>query len=81
MIKRVDFLGSFLCHTGDGQDVVVNVFVDIIDAATNADLNAELMGHKSLRTEDGLAVNRVEKGRYEIPATGDELTCDDPSAP
>ena len=38
-------------------------------------------GLRELRTDTGLAVNYVEKGRYTLVQTGDELTSSDPDAP
>ena len=35
----------------------------------------------SIKTEAGNLVNRVDKGLYEVAATGEKLSSDDPSAP
>ena len=81
MIIREDYVGSFRCQKDDGQEVVIDIYQDIIDAATRDQPTAEIGGPKSLRTQDGLTVNRLEKGRYEIVQTGEVLTSDDPNAP
>jgi hypothetical protein len=81
MIKREEYLGSFRCQASDGRCVVVHIYEDVIDAASRGHPTGEIRGLKSLRSEDGLAVNRVEKGRYEIAVTGEILTSDDANAP
>jgi hypothetical protein len=81
MIKREEYLGSFRCQASAGQEYVVDIAQEVIDAATFDNPNGEIPGLKSLRTRDGLAVNRLEKGRYEIAVTNEILTSDDPNAP
>jgi hypothetical protein len=56
-------------------------FVGIIDAGNTRDRNAEIEGMKTIRTDGGNTVNRIEKGKYQIVATGQILRSSDPDAP
>ncbi len=81
MIKRVEHVQTFEAVGDDGRNYVLNVFVEIIDAKTQGDPEAEIPGLKSIKTSDGESVNRVSKGRYQIVSTGVELTADAADAP
>jgi hypothetical protein len=49
--------------------------VDLLDVRTHGDLNAApLEGLHEIRTSDGLSVNFLGNGRYEIVQTGEILT-------
>ncbi len=43
--------------------------------------HSSIEGISSLKTECGLAVNRIEKGSYQIVQTGELLKSNDPTAP
>ncbi len=73
--------GSFTAKAEDGTDHVLHIFTTILDAGTRGDPGAELEGLKELRTEDGQAVNRLDKGKYQIDGTDEILVSDDPDAP
>ena len=49
-------------------------------AGSMEDPNAEIEGLKELQTEDGLHVNRLEQGKYQIVVTGEVLVSKDPGA-
>jgi len=80
-VKRVDRRGSFKATGASGKTHSVGIFVDVIDCGTMFDPKAEADGMRSLRTSNGLDVNLIDKGRYQIVQTGEELTSDDPNAP
>jgi len=81
MIKRTEHRGSFTAVDEEGHEHTIHIYVDVVDAATMGDPNAEIEGLKSLKTEDGGNVNRLEKGKYQIVQTGQILTSGDPAAP
>jgi len=58
----------------------LNVFVDILDARTMEDPHAEIEGLQTLLTDEGHHVNYLEKGKYQIVATGKILTSNHPDA-
>ena len=81
-IKRTERRGEFRARDGFGHWHTVIVFQQIVDASTETDRNAEMLGSKILQTEDGRSVNQVSKGLYEIvdrPTV--RLASDDPNAP
>lgn len=79
--KDIRHVSSFSAVGEDGRTETIHVFVDVLDAGTRADPNAGIEGLKLLRTDTGDAVNRLEKGEYEVVATGEILRSDDPNAP
>ncbi len=81
MVKDIRHKGSFIAVDEDGHEHRLHVLVEIIDAGSKDDTNAELEGLKRLQTDDGRPVNRRGKGKYEIVESGKVLTSDDPSAP
>lgn len=81
MIKRRERRGSFPAIGENGRQVRINVYVDIIDAGHQKDPHAEIEGPlKELRTDDSDAVNRLEKGKYQVVSTGEILRSQDASA-
>jgi hypothetical protein len=81
MLKEIRHTGSFVAVGEDGTEQTIHIYTHIIDAGTRANPYAELQGLKELRTEDGGAVNRIEKGKYQVVQTDEILTSDDPNAP
>ena len=65
----------------NGHRHQLNVFVDIIDAGTLSNPNAEKEGLMFIKTSDGAVVNRLEKGKYQIVVTNSILTSDEQDAP
>ena len=78
MIKHT---GTFEAIGSDSETYTVFVFTNYIDAGTKTDPHAALEGLKELRTFDGLAVNRVNKGEYKVVQTGISLRSDSRDAP
>lgn len=73
--------GSFLAYHKDGRCVNLNIYTDMINAGTFDNPKAVIPGLKEIKTDDGLSVNRLDKGKYQIVITGEVLTSDDPNAP
>lgn len=74
-------VGRFQAVGDDGRKYTVVIHADILDAATAEDPNAVEEGIRSLRTVQGQAVNRLEKGKYRILLSGVTLKSDDANAP
>lgn len=72
---------SFSAQDDTGKAYILHVYVDILDAGTFDNPTATIEGLKSLQTSDGEPVNRLEKGRYEIVRTGQQLNSSEPDAP
>lgn len=72
---------SFTAIDPDCQPVTLHVMVDVVDAGTRRDPTATVDGFKSIETNDGKTVQRIDKGVYQIVATEQRLTSDDPDAP
>jgi hypothetical protein len=81
MGKRIQHKQSFPAVDEHGASHTLNVFVEILDARTFGNPHGEVEGIKSIRTQDGMAVNRLDKGSYQIVSTGQILSSDDPGAP
>jgi hypothetical protein len=79
-VKRTEKRGSFQATGSDGRIYTVDIWVQIVNVANRANPNAEADGLIELITSDGLAVNRLDTGRYEIPAIRLALTSDDLNA-
>jgi hypothetical protein len=63
----------------NGKRRVLNVWVKSIDTSTLQG-RSSIDGLPAIRTEDDLAVNRLERGHYQIVATGEILKSNDPNA-
>ena len=81
MANELRQTGSFVATSEDGEEYTIHEFTKFIDVGTRRDPTRQIRGLRELRTEDGRAVNHLEKGRYEIVQTGQILMSDDPDAP
>lgn len=81
MGKETRNTGSFVAVGEDGMEHTIHITSEIAGMGTRGNPNAERKGMKQLRTQDGDAVNRLGKGKYEIVMTGEILQSDDPDAP
>lgn len=72
---------TFTARSKDGQEFVLHVYTNFIAVGTLSNPRAEVPGLKRLRTSDGMAVNRLDSGRYEIVQTGVVVMSDAPDAP
>jgi putative component of toxin-antitoxin plasmid stabilization module len=73
--------GSFSATGDDGRQYEVYIYTNFIKAGTFGDPNAVVEGLKELRTSDGMAINRLQQGEYEIVQTGVVLRSSSPDAP
>jgi hypothetical protein len=80
MRKRTKHTGSFTATDPSGRRYDLHIYTTYIDA-TDSGGHGEIAETSSMKTLDGLHVNRLGKGLYEIAATGLSLTSSDPSAP
>jgi hypothetical protein len=77
-----EYKGSFPAVREDnGQTVTLHVYQTVVDAGTRRSPGATVRGQRSIRTDDGATVNRLEKGRYEIAESGLLLRSDAEDAP
>lgn len=67
---------TFAAHTEDGHQVTIHEITEFLEVGTPD----ETSGLAELLTDDGRPVNRIEKGKYQLVATGEILTSDDPNA-
>ena len=81
MIKEVRRTGSFVAVDNEGNEYTIHVYTKILDASTMGNLGAEKEGEEILITDEGLSVNRLKKGEYQIVQTGEIIYSDDPDAP
>jgi hypothetical protein len=61
---------EFTALAEDGTSVTIEEFTDLIDAGTLDNPNASIRGSKTLLTGDGMHVNVVGEGEYEVVGTG-----------
>jgi len=73
--------GSFRAVDEEGNEHTLDIWTTMIETPTRGDPDARIEGLKELRTEDGLAVNRMEKGKYQVVQTGQILRSQDREAP
>jgi hypothetical protein len=73
--------GSFRATGSDGRQYTVYIYTDFIDIGSFQNPNAVVEGLKELRTSDGMPVNRLQQGEYEIVQTGIVLRSSSPAAP
>jgi hypothetical protein len=62
-----------------GNRYYLHVFTEYADASDSGG-PGEIPVRAIIKTQDGQPVNRQDKGKYEIAATGLELTSTDPAA-
>jgi hypothetical protein len=73
--------GTFTAYDDFGQEHVIYIYTDIIDAGSNTNPHATIEGMKELLTESGECVNSKENGVYEVVSSGLLLHSDAPNAP
>ena len=74
---------TFNAISDDGQKFTIYEFTKYLNAGSFENPNKTIEGTKELRTSDNEAVNRLEKGKYEIlnPFGNIKVTSNDPNAP
>jgi hypothetical protein len=69
-MKRTKKTREFVAQAEDGTTVTIEEFTDFVHAGGMGDPNAEVEGLKSLVTTDGMHVNVLGEGEYEIVESG-----------
>ena len=72
---------SFVGRGEHGSHVRINEFTEFINVSSTDHLAEEIPGMKELMTDDGRHLNRIEKGKYQIVATGEIVVSEDRNAP
>ncbi len=72
---------SFPVKDEEGYVHTLEEHVEIHDETCMDGKPREREGIREITTRDGEPVNRIKKGKYQIAATGETLTSDDPQAP
>lgn len=70
----------FEASDANGNSFTIIEFTEFIEVSTRGGTQT-VAGKKSLRTTDGQPVNRLAKGKYQLPLLGLDLHSDDPDAP
>jgi hypothetical protein len=71
----------FTADGNDGRQYTIYIYTDLIDAGSFEDPNTVAEGFKELRTSDGMVVNLLQEGVYQIVQTGVVLRSSSPDAP
>ena len=61
--------GEFVAQTEDGTTLTIEEFTDFVHAGGMGDPKAEVEGLKTLLTRDGMHVNVLGDGEYQIVET------------
>ena len=62
--------GQFIATDEKGRRYTIVIYTNIIKAGTFENPSGEVEGMTELKTFEGMAVNRLEKGKYQIVPTG-----------
>lgn len=78
--KWAEHTGDFVATSQSGEQRTFFIFThfDEVHTATGV---VKVALQKELRTEDGNAVNRIGKGRYQVLGDANEWASSDPEAP
>lgn len=76
-----EHMGSFAATTQGGQTMVLHSYVQKIDVSTLSGGHQTVDGMKSIVTANGEPVNYLEKGKYKLVSTGQELYSSDANCP
>jgi hypothetical protein len=74
-------MGQFIATDENGRRYTIMIFTNVVKAGTLENPSMKVEGMKELKTFEGMAVNRLEKGKYQIVQTGIILQSDSPDAP
>lgn len=80
VVERIEERGYFLAYDDEGNEYTIYQYVEILNVSTMEDPGGEIEGLKSLRTAQGQAVNRLDKGQYMLVETDHTLYSDDEDA-
>ena len=74
-------IGQFIGTDENGRRYTILIYTNVIKAGTFENPSMEVEGIKELKTFEGMAVNRLEKGKYQITQSGIIVQSDSPNAP
>ena len=74
-------IGQFIATDENGRRYTILIYTNVVKAGTFENPSMEVEGMKELKTFEGMAVNRLEKGKYQIVPTGIIVQSDSPDAP
>ena len=63
-------IGQFFATDENGRRYTILIYTNIIKAGTVENPSGGVEGMTELKTFEGMAVNRLEKGKYQIVQTG-----------
>ena len=64
-------IGRFIAKTDTGKEYEIIQFQEYIDVSSHDDPNAEVPGHKFLRTAEGLNINLIDSQTFKIVETNE----------
>jgi hypothetical protein len=74
-------MGQFIAVDENGRRYTILIYTNLIKAGTFENPSMEVDGMNELKTFEGMAVNRLEKGKYQIVKSGIIVHSDSPDAP
>ena len=74
-------VGQFIATDENGRRYTILIYTNIKKAGTVENPSVEVEGMEELKTYEGMSVNRLEKGKYQIAQTGIIIWSDLPDAP
>jgi hypothetical protein len=74
-------IGQFIATDENGRRYTILIYTNLVKAGTVENPSMEVEGMEELKTFEGVAVNRLEKGKYQIAQTGIIVRSDSPNAP
>ncbi len=74
-------MGQFIATDENGRRYTILIYTNVAKAGTLENPSMEVEGMEELKTFEGMAVNRLEKGKYQIAQTGIIIRSDSPNAP
>jgi hypothetical protein len=74
-------IGQFIATDENGRRYTILIFTNVVKAGTLENPSMEVEEMEELKTFEGMAVNRLEKGKYQIAQTGIIIQSDSPNAP
>ena len=74
-------IGQFIATDENGRRYTILIYTNVIKAGAVENPSEEVEGMTELKTFEGMAVNRLEKGKYQIVQTGIIIQSGSPDAP
>jgi hypothetical protein len=74
-------MGQFIATDEKGRRYTILIYMNIMKAGTLENPSEEVEEMEELKTFEGMAVNRLEKGKYQIVKSGIIVHSDSPDAP